>query len=268
MDTKTQPQFLTKAIADRTVAGIFAVHGNVDSGLDRSHLGSFANATAGRNRVVHLWNHGGGMFDRGQTPPIAVVKSIREVTRDELPDAVLQWAPDATGGAEVEREYLDTARGNEVLAGIKAGAITEMSYAYDITNATYTEDATRTIREIHGMTLFDTSDVNWGMNPATLGKKSALAALPFEEHLAYVLATMGDLTERVTDLKTLRERDGRHLTATKLEQIRELRTSAEPLMAVLDALLTRPDPHNVTAVARAVLLEVQRTFARLNGVTL
>jgi phage head maturation protease len=270
MDFKTIPQFLTKAIADRTVAGIFAVHGNVDDGLDRSHPGSFANATAGRDRVKHLWNHGGGLFDRGQTPPIAAVKSIREVSRADLPEAVLAFAPDATGGAEVTREYLKTTRADEILAGLDAGAIDEMSYAYDVTEYKFTEDdALRaTVRDIYGMKLFDTSDVNWGMNPATVGKKSALAALPFEEHLAYVLATMGDLTERVTDLKQLREKDGRHLTAAKLDQIQGLRASIAPLMADLDAILTRPDPPKDNADIRLLLLDFERIQARINGVTL
>lgn len=253
------------AITDRTVTGIFAVHGNVDDGGDRSHLGAFANALAGRDRVKHLWNHGGGWLDRGQTPPIAVIKSIREVPREALPTSVLSFAPDATGGAEVEREYLDTPRANEVLAGIKAGAITEMSYAYDVTNATFTETDDRMIREIHAMTLFDTSDVNWGMNPATIGKKSALAAASFADHFSMVLATIEEFTERAADLKRLRETDGRSLSTANVDRVTTLLAELAPLEAQLKALFTPPTKSIDPEIIKA-RLAVQRTLAQLNGV--
>ena len=38
-------------------------------------------------------------------PPIASIKEIREVGREELPDTVLKHAPEATGGVSVTREY-------------------------------------------------------------------------------------------------------------------------------------------------------------------
>ena len=44
----------------------------------------------------------------------------------------------------VTRTYLDTPRANEVLAGLKAGAIAEMSYAYDVTKWDYEEIDGRT----------------------------------------------------------------------------------------------------------------------------
>jgi hypothetical protein len=149
VEFKTLPQFQTKAIADRTVTGVFCVHGNRDDGRDRSHNGALADyGQGGRIRVRHLWNHGGGWLDRGQTPPIAAIKAIRELSREQLPEAVVKFAPDATGGVEVEREYLDTPRGNEILAGIKAGAIDEMSYAYDVLKATYTSTSQPCLRRL------------------------------------------------------------------------------------------------------------------------
>jgi HK97 family phage prohead protease len=172
---KSLPQFI-KQIDGRTVTGIFAVHGNVDSGLDRSHPGSFAKTFAEqRSRAKFLWNH--DFF----APPIATIKALREVGREELPAEVLALAPEATGGAEVTREYLDTPRGNEVLEGIKSGAITEMSYGYDPVKMDFTvegegEQQLR-IRELREQRLYDVSDVLWGMNPATVGSK---AGLPLE----------------------------------------------------------------------------------------
>lgn len=240
IETKYLPQSI-KAIDDRTVTGIFAVHGNVDDGGDRSHMGAFADAVAGRNRVKHLWNHGGGWFDRGQTPPIATVKNIREISRDELPGVILAFAPDATGGAEVTRTYLNTDRANEILAGLIGGAIDEMSYAFEVTKATYTETDELFIREIHGMKLFDTSDVNWGLNPATLAKKSALVSLPFADHFQAVLATVEEFSQRAEDLKRLRATDGRSLSTINFDRLKTLYSQLEPLTVDLAALFDRSD---------------------------
>jgi hypothetical protein len=269
MEFKTLPQMLTKAITDRTATGVFCVHGNRDQGGDRSHNGALADyAIDGRVRVRHLWNHGGGFFDRGQTPPTAVIKAIRELGREQLPESVLTYAPNATGGVEVEREYLDTPRGNEILAGIKAGAIDEMSYAYDVKESTWVEEEDLITREIFKMTLFDTSDVNWGMNPATVGAKSALTALPFDEHFLLVLATNEDFQERIQDIKRLRETDGRSLNTINIDRVKSLLDQLAPMQAAIEALLTRPDqPKDNTDVMREYL-RFQMILAQNNGVPL
>src|SRR5450759_1178414 len=116
---KSGTQHISK-IDGRSVVGIFAVHGNVDEVGDISHPGAFVKTFQERSgRIQFLWMH--DMF----SPPVAVIKSLREIGRNELPKGVLSVAPDATGGAEVTREYLDTERGNEILAGLKAGAINQ-----------------------------------------------------------------------------------------------------------------------------------------------
>lgn len=168
MEYKALPTF-TKSIDDRTVVGVFAVHGNVDSGGDRSHPGSFSKTLESLARIKSLWQH--DMF----APPIAKVDSLRELSRDDLPSAVLAKAPDATGGVEVVRTYLDTPRGEEILTGIKAGAITEMSYAYDAIKFDFEELDGKSIRNLREVRLYEVSDVNWGMNEATVGAKSSNA---------------------------------------------------------------------------------------------
>src|SRR6188472_1487140 len=128
--SKTMPEYkqlrhATKSIDGRTVTGIAAVHGNVDDGGDKSWPGSFADTNVdGRDRAVFLWMHD------SSAPPTASINYVREVPRAQLPPKVLEFAPDATGGVEVSRSYLDTPRGNEILAGLTAGALNEMSYAY------------------------------------------------------------------------------------------------------------------------------------------
>ncbi len=273
MDYKIAPHFL-KEISDRTVTGVFAVHGNVDSGGDRSHPGAFADtAVAGRTRAKFLWQHD------SDAPPIAVIKAVRELTANDLPESVKSYAPEASGGVEVVREYLDTPRGNEVLAGIRAGAIDEMSYAYDITSykVTNNEDGT-SVRELYGVRLWDISDVNWGMNPATAGVKGlSWKARPLMAHADAVEATLREWQERVHDLRDLRLKEGRTFSSANSARIG---TIAEALLEAgndLKQMLADSTPQKDTpppddsarkAALRRLHLEVQRTLASLNGVPL
>jgi HK97 family phage prohead protease len=167
----------TKQISGRTVTGITAVMGNVDDGNDRIQNGAFKRTLKQRgDRIQHLWQH------CYQDPPTATIKAIREVGKDELPPALLKKCPEATGGLEVTREYLNTPRGDEMLACLSSDppAIKEMSIGFDPIDYKFDEEGTagvkiRTLRECR---LWDTSDVNWGMNSATVSMKSAV---PYKE---------------------------------------------------------------------------------------
>jgi HK97 family phage prohead protease len=165
---KALPYFEIKAASTgRVQKGICAVFGNIDDGGDRIHPGAFKKTISeGRNRVQHLWMHNFG------EPPTAKILDLKELSRDELPPEVLEYAPNATGGLLVEREYLNTQRGNELLECLKAGVIKEMSFGYDVVRQEETIEeiagVKRYIRELKELTLLDTSDVNWGMNPATV----------------------------------------------------------------------------------------------------
>lgn len=170
---KHLPYFAVKAPSDggRVRKGICAVFGNVDSYGDRIMPGAFTKTiTEGKNRVKHLWNHD------FSAPPTAVVTELREVTREELPPEVLDFAPDATGGLLVSREYLPTAAGDEILAGVDSGAITEMSFGYDVISYEMVSEGDLTIRNLKEVRLYDTSDVLWGANEATvaMGAKNSL----------------------------------------------------------------------------------------------
>lgn len=177
METKT---FYSKvaSIEDRTVTGISAVSGVVDSGNDLIHKGAFAKTILERlSRVKHLWQHDNTL------PPIAAIVELREVGRMELPaDMKAKW-PQAKGGLLVKRQYLETERGNEVLAGLKSEppAITEMSFGYDAVKFDFeqADEQSPTIRNLHELRLWDTSDVNWGMNEATVA--AFTKALPFQD---------------------------------------------------------------------------------------
>jgi HK97 family phage prohead protease len=158
---------MTKSVEGRTVTGLFAIHGNVDSYLDISHPGAFSKTIAeSLPRVKFLWNH-----DMWGGPPVAKVKSIREVGRDELPEKVLALAPDATGGVEVVREYLKTPRGDELLTAIQEEAVDEMSYGYDPVKWDMGEVNGMQVRNLREIRLWEVSDVIFGANPATAASK-------------------------------------------------------------------------------------------------
>jgi len=157
--------------AGRKRTGFAAIHGNVDSWDDRSHPGAFAKTIAeAAKRVKHLWNHDGNL------PPIATIVDLKEVGADEIPDEIKSQYPAGviTGGLKVVREYYENELANWVLAAIDKGDVDEMSYAFDVVKCDYTDEklptgGSRRVRELRELKLFDTSDVNWGMNPATVG---------------------------------------------------------------------------------------------------
>lgn len=231
MPYKTLPYFVKELdTKTRTVVGIFAVHGNVDSGGDLSENGSFAKELGeGRSRVRFLWNH------NSMNPPIASVKQIREVDTSELPAKVLEWAPDATGGVEVTRKYYeDIPLADWVFKGIQENDITEMSYAYDPTEFVMVNDEKRpNLRRIlKAVKLYDISDVNWGMNPATAGVKGLpVTGTTFVQHSALVEATVEEFLERVKDRKTFREAEGRTLSDGTRQRLAKMVSEIEAVLA-------------------------------------
>lgn len=207
---KGLPQF-TKDIQGRVVVGIASVFNNVDHIDDRVHPGAFTRTiNAGRSRIKHLWNHNFG------DPPIASIKNIQEVGRDALPAKVLEYAPEATGGLEVSREYYeDNPLSNWVFQAVKREDINEMSFGFDALTFDFTTvgegAAAQRIRELREVRLYDTSDVNWGMNGATVGSKALV--YPFEQIAAHLQA----FTQAVKEGKA-----GRRNRATDLELINSI----------------------------------------------
>lgn len=172
-----------KFIDERTVEGIANVTGILDLGNDRVMPKAYTKTLKeSSGKVRHLWQH-----DFTQ-PPIAAIVDLAEVGRDELPVQTQKDFPEATGGLKVTRRYLETPRGNEVLAGIKSGAIKEMSIGFDTIKVEFKDEEqeenglkirTRIIREVR---LWDTSDVNWGMNQATSAAKAKLIEATLPHH--------------------------------------------------------------------------------------
>lgn len=166
-----------KAISGRTVTGIFSVAGNIDSYGDKMWPGAFSKTLQERGKkTLFLWQHD------FELAPTAMIETIREITREELPEEVLAVAPMALGGCEVTRTYLDTPRGNEALACLTAGAPLQMSFGYDAVKFDFEEDATGLspwgqIRNLREVQLYEVSDVLWGANDATTASKAPLDAI-------------------------------------------------------------------------------------------
>jgi hypothetical protein len=215
-----------KQVDGRTVTGLAAIFGNVDSGGDRTWLGAFRKTVKERaDRVRHLWQH-----DITQ-PPIATVRDLREVGKADLPDELRQKYPEATGGLLVVREYLDTPRGDEVLKGIISGAISEMSFGYDAIKWDYEDDKETgmQIRNLRECRLWDTSDVNWGMNEATLAVKKAPEV---------ILRELLDTLQAAQGLDPAALKAGRVLSSANLER---LKAALETLTSILSTAEPAPE---------------------------
>ncbi|NBS93545.1 MAG: hypothetical protein EBT27_07440 [Betaproteobacteria bacterium] len=232
--------FLTpSSINGRTVTGIFSVFGNMDSYADVIHSGAFSKTLSERaGRVLHLWQHD------MDAPPIALIDSLREVPRQALPAETLMRAPTATGGAEVTRTYLDTPRANEVLTAIQSGAPLEMSFAFDAVRFDFEENADSplgVVRNLRELKLYETSDVNWGANSATIAAKARSTTMP-----------MGTLLHA---LRAAMKAGARHSTRDT-QLINSIAEAAIELGATSVRLINSPDPDEERAARVAPALPV------------
>jgi HK97 family phage prohead protease len=191
--------FVPVEIKGRTVTGYPAICGNIDLERDIIHFGAFAKTLQERaGRIRHLWMH------RLSEPPTAVIDEIKEVSRDELPDQIIERAPDSTGGLQVMRTYLKHSLAESIFEGVKAGAIQEMSFSYDAVVFDFDEtDQGELVRHLREVRLYETSDVNFGANDATLAAKNFFMPAPYiAEQVRYGLEA---LTNETLDPKDAKE---------------------------------------------------------------
>ena len=123
--------------------------------------------------------------------------------------------------------YLETPRGDEVLEGIRAGAISENSIGYDAVKFDYEQmpdSKWDTIRNLKEVRLWDVSPVLWGLNPSTANIKSFA-----DPRLASLLTTVNTLLAPDA-LKEGRVLSSRNLAKLKdaLSMLQEVLSAAEP----------------------------------------
>lgn len=163
-------------LATRTVTGISSILGVKDDARDILENGAFNKTIEERvnkaKKVRFLWNH-----DQGQ-PPVAVIKSMNVLGRDQLPEAVLKDFPEATGGVEVTRSYHDFPNADAVFKNLVADGLNEMSFGfipikYQFIKESDDQPMYLQTRRVQELKMFEVSDVQWGMNPATIAVRSA-----------------------------------------------------------------------------------------------
>lgn len=157
------------SIENDTCTGITAVMGNIDAYNDIITNGAFLKTIQENGkRFKWLWSH--NPFE----PPTAKVLKAYELGKADLPQTVLDKSPDATGGLAIERQYLQTPRAQEILTGIKAGAIDEGSIGYDIVKADFGVLGKVGVQYLREIKLYEGSDVVFGANDATVASKSMM----------------------------------------------------------------------------------------------
>jgi len=159
--TKRLPLFV-KGYDDEKgeLEGFGAVMGSLDAYEEIIDLGAFDRSLAEhKGRIALCWQH-------DWHEPIGKPDEIREVGRDELPQGLVDRFPEATGGLYFKSQVVDTRRGQDAKALLRAGAIDELSIGYDFydDNGFYEgEDGYRHLREIQ---LFEFSLVTMAAQPA------------------------------------------------------------------------------------------------------
>lgn len=216
---------------ERTRAGIFAVLGNRDNAGDRTQPGAFAKTwKEGKKNIVHLWDHGKSDL----AIPTASIDDLYEISKADLPDEVLEQAPDATGAAVVVRTYVKSQWGDHFLAAVDSGAIKQMSFAYAIPKG---KDemiqemvkgervSTRLLKEVK---QYDTSDVRWGCNGATIAQIKSL----FQRKNPDLAALVKSLIELETEIKAGARNSASD--AAMVQQIHDLCQSLHPACCVAE----------------------------------
>jgi HK97 family phage prohead protease len=210
--------------------------GHIDTLSDRIWGGAFLRTlSANKDRIKILWQH-----DVTQ-PPIGIPLDVHEIPRTELPEKVLQRFPDSVGALYGKIRYMDTPRGNEVLTGLKEGAITENSIGFTPVLFDFEKvekgDQTWFVCNLRDVDLFDLSPVNWGANEAAQVIKSAQIE-PFE------------VMERlIAEMKV-----GRVFSAANYGRLQKI---AEELASLLSQIES-PEKEKSAAMYRYLVLKVKR----------
>jgi HK97 family phage prohead protease len=247
--------------------GIVSVFGNVDDGGDVIMPGAFQKTIMERAiRIKGLWQHDTA------SPPIGKTISLAEVGRDELPPEVLAKSPGALGGLQLEAQILPTSLGNDVLIGMRAGAINEMSFGFEVIKdeVSLPENAQRPLRVIREVRLWEWSPVNWGMNSAThIGNVKALEAALARDPLAalnQVLKQAGDIPPEVA-LPLLAEwlgKAGRVLSATNVKKVENAIAQMGEAITALEALLESAKPPQEDDYKLVALTEARARALKLS----
>ena len=152
------------------VEAIVAVMGNIDHQGDIIIPGAFAKTIVERgSEVLVLDNH---RTDSNEAI-LGKMLALREIGRGELPTAVTEKYPEATGGLLAKMQFLlQTPEGKGIFERIKAKAVKKYSIGYDPLQKDFETlgegDDRVTIRNLREIRLWEVSVVPFAANEATM----------------------------------------------------------------------------------------------------
>jgi len=188
---KTIPAYVKTVNEDEgIVTHLISVYGNEDSGQDIAHKGMFTKTIRERKdqiRVVDNHNKSSVLDVVGK--PL----KMYEVGRGELPDDVLVRFPDATGGLMADTQFLmDTPEGKGTFIRLKAGAISEFSFAYDAINVDFEQQGGKKIRHLREVRLWEYGPVIFGMNSAAVAVSAKTEVEPITLEVQELEGELGE----------------------------------------------------------------------------
>lgn len=221
-----------KVSDEGTLEGYGAVYGNVDLGGDRLERDSCANVEEfvknGSILVGHAWGSLG-------------VATIDEAKQDQIGlwfRATYHSDEDSQKARTVAKERLER------------GKFVGLSIGYETLKHAYEEEQGRSIRSISKWNAYEISQVTTPMNPLA----GATGAKSFDDQYETALAAVKGLVDRAKGIRTLRQKDGRDLSALNRSRIEALAAETEGLLPLIKDLLSRPDePADEAALADARL---------------
>lgn len=167
---KNVPVFILKASPEGVVEAIVSVMGIIDLGGDIIHKGAYVKTISERaGKIRVLDNHQTYSVRNAIARPLL----LREISRDELPDPIVNEFPMATGGLYTSSQFmLDDEDSYAVFKRIENNFINEYSIGFDIVKHEWgrtknDEGVDVMVRNIRELRLYEYSPVLWGMNQAT-----------------------------------------------------------------------------------------------------
>jgi uncharacterized protein len=216
------------------VHAVVSVFGNVDFANEVVVKGAFANALA---NAKSKGKYPPGVWSHDWSLPVAKTLDMWE---------------EEDGLHVIGKFNMGTQRGRETFSDIKEGIITEYSFGYRVLRDEQ-KDGSRHLLELD---IHEWSPVLVGCNPATYTvgvKDNPHAGMTLDDQVESVLAANSNLINRLSELKELRQKEGRVLSGSRREQAKSLLGQLENLLTIYE-----PQPNTEAEGKQAKADEILR----------
>lgn len=220
---------------------VFATLGVVDHDGDVTQVGAFKD---GAEVVVGSWGH-----------KYADLPVGRGVIRASVNEAAVEG-----------KFFLDTASGRDTYQTVKnLGGLQEWSYIFSVLKQSFGEFEGRQVRFLEQLHVYSVDPVLAGAGIDTRTTAIKSRELSFQAHSAEIAELAEEYAARVKERVSLREKEGRMLSAANVERLRGIADSLKSSAGALDKLLADAEPEKSGALV-AEFVRSQRIRARLLGV--